>query len=90
MSLVKRPPLPPEKQTIGIRLEVAVIEKLKRYAEYLGGDVSYVVSERLKQLFDKDTNFQTWLKTHPSFAVETESSRDGSLRSDTHSVISGT
>ena len=57
MPLIKRPPTPPQKDTIALRLEVTLIEDLKRYRAFIGGDSSHVVSECLHKVFDKDAEY---------------------------------
>jgi hypothetical protein len=77
MPLIKRPPMPPKKDTIALRLEVTLIEELKRYRAFLGGDTSYVVTECLSRVFDKDSDYQKWLKEHSSLPLEAKRKRSG-------------
>jgi hypothetical protein len=50
-----------------VRLEEDVRLNLDRYAEFLGANPSYVVSEVLKLLYRKDKAFHTWLAgQHPN------------------------
>ena len=77
MPLIKRPPMPPERGTIALRLEVTLIEELKRYRAFIGGDSSHVVSECLRKVFDKDTDYHEWIKEHSSLPVEAKRKRNG-------------
>jgi len=37
-----------------------------RYAEFIGANASYVISEALKLLFKRDDEFKHWLSDHPT------------------------
>jgi len=39
---------------------------LDQYAEFIGANASYVVSEALKLLFKRDDEFKRWLGEHPT------------------------
>ncbi len=43
-----------------MRLEEEVRHNLDRYAEFIGANASYVVSEALKLLFRKDEELKRW------------------------------
>jgi hypothetical protein len=45
-------------------LEEQVRHNLDRYAEFIDGNASYVVSEALKLLFKKDDEFKRWAGQH--------------------------
>jgi len=47
-------------------LEEEVRHNLDRYAEFIGANASYVVSEALKLLFKRDDEFKRWLSEHPT------------------------
>jgi len=47
-------------------LEEEVRHNLDRYAEFIGANASYVVSEALKLLFKRDDEFKRWLGEHPN------------------------
>jgi hypothetical protein len=47
-------------------LEEEVRHNLDRYAEFIGANASYVVSEALKLLFKRDDEFKRWLSQHPT------------------------
>ena len=64
MALLKAPSKQPKTATLQVRLEESVRDNLDRYAEFIDGNVSYVVSEALKLLFRKDEEFKRWLGQH--------------------------
>jgi predicted transcriptional regulator len=65
VAILKPPPIPPKNETLQIRVEEQIKGKLHRYAEFINSSESYVVSEALKLLFRKDTEFRTWLEAQP-------------------------
>jgi hypothetical protein len=64
MAILKSPPEHPKSATIQVRLEEETRYNLDRYAEFIDGNASYVVSEALKLLFRKDKEFKHWLGQH--------------------------
>ena len=62
MSLLKAPPKQPKNATLQLRVDEDLKTKLDRYAEFIGSSESYVVSEALKLVFRKDTEFEAWLE----------------------------
>ncbi|HKW87877.1 MAG TPA: hypothetical protein VJN21_03885 [Candidatus Acidoferrales bacterium] len=66
MSLLKAPCKQPKTTTLQVRLEEEVRRNLDRYAEFIGANASYVVSEALKLLFKRDDEFKHWLSDHPT------------------------
>lgn len=66
MSLLKAPSKQPKTTTLQVRLEEEVRHNLDRYAEFIGANASYVVSEALKLLFKRDDEFKHWLSDHPT------------------------
>ncbi len=46
---------------IQVRVEDSIKLNLDKYAEFIGGNQAYVVSEALKLLFKKDEEFKHWL-----------------------------
>jgi predicted transcriptional regulator len=65
VAILKSPPTPPRNETLQIRVEEQIKAMLHRYAEFINSSESYVVSEALKLLFRKDTEFRTWLEGQP-------------------------
>ena len=64
MPLLKAPSKQPKTTTLQVRLEEEVRHNLDRYAEFIGANASYVVSEALKLLFKRDDEFRRWLSEH--------------------------
>ena len=65
MAILKSPPRPPKNETLQIRVEEEIKRKLHKYAEFISSSESYVVSEALKLLFRKDTEFKDWVEQPP-------------------------
>jgi hypothetical protein len=61
MAVLKAPPKQPKTTVVQLRLDDDAKEKLTRYAEFLDCSPSYVVTEALKHVCQKDKEFQTWL-----------------------------
>ena len=66
LSLLKAPSKQPKTTTLQVRLEEEVRHNLDRYAEFIGANASYVVSEALKLLFKRDDEFKRWVSDHPA------------------------
>jgi hypothetical protein len=60
LALLKAPSKQPKTTTLQVRLEEEVRHNLDKYAEFIGANPSYVVSEALKLLFRKDAEFNRW------------------------------
>ncbi len=61
MAVLKAPPKQPKTTVVQLRLDDDAREKLTRYAEFLDSSPSYVVTEALKLVCNKDKEFQAWL-----------------------------
>jgi len=61
MPVLKAPPKQPKTTVVQLRLDDEARMKLTKYAEFLDGSPSYVVSEALKLVCNKDREFQSWL-----------------------------
>jgi len=66
LPLLKAPSKQPKTTTLQVRLEEEVRHHLDKYAEFIGANASYVVSEALKLLFKRDDEFKRWLSEHPT------------------------
>ena len=71
MSVLKAPPKQPKTTVVQLRLDDEARTKLTKYAEFLDCSPSYVVTEALKLVCNKDKQFQFWLssqhtKTEPT------------------------
>jgi hypothetical protein len=61
MSVLKAPPKLPKTTVVQLRLDDEERMKLTKYAEFLDCSPSYVVTEALKLVCNKDKQFQSWL-----------------------------
>ena len=60
----RRPPI----EQLNIKIEEGTFLTLKLYAEFIRSDITYVVNESLKHLFNHDRGFAEWRKTRPASA----------------------
>ena len=75
MSILKAPAKHPKNATVQLRIDEELKTKLDKYAEFLESTTAYVVSEALKLVFNKDTEFREWLEsqaTNSMRSVEVE------------------
>jgi hypothetical protein len=77
LPLLKAPSKQPKTTTLQVRLEEEVRHNLDRYAEFIGANASYVVSEALKLLFKRDDEFKRWLSQHTSNINQEQVKGDG-------------
>jgi hypothetical protein len=61
MAVLKAPPKQPKTTVVQLRLDDDARDKLTRYAEFLESSPSYVVTEALRLVCNKDKDFQAWL-----------------------------
>lgn len=67
MTVLKAPPKQPKTTVVQLRLDDDARMKLTKYAEFLDCSPSYVVTEALKLVCNKDKEFQSWLLgQHPN------------------------
>jgi hypothetical protein len=78
LPLLKAPAKQPKTTTLQVRLKEEVRHHLDKYAEFIGANASYVVSEALKLLFKRDNEFKRWLSEHP-ININQESAKGGAL-----------
>jgi predicted transcriptional regulator len=76
LPLLKAPSKQPKTTTLQVRLEEEVRHKLDRYAEFIGSNPSYVVSEALKLLFRKDAEFKRWAGQHANNQIQEQTQGD--------------
>ena len=66
MALLKPEVPKPSKRDYYIRLEERLALTLEHYAEFLGATSnSYVISQALELVFQKDADFKQWLRLNP-------------------------
>jgi hypothetical protein len=52
-----------DKDTLSLRLDRPLHERLKQYAEFIQSPKDYVMGHALSRLFRQDKEFVTWLET---------------------------
>jgi hypothetical protein len=78
MPIIPPPPRPPKKETITVRLDLEMLNELRRYAVCLNSpNFSYIVACALKKLFDDD-DWKKWVKAHPDIHLQTRGRPKGS------------
>ena len=70
MPVLKAPPKQPKTTVVQLRLDDEARMRLTKYAEFLDGSPSYVVSEALKLVCNKDKEFQSWLSSQQTNTSE--------------------
>jgi predicted transcriptional regulator len=65
-----------EKETLSLRLDRVVHERLKQYAAFIQSPKDYIIGQALRRLFEKDHEFAAWLKTHSRGAVPATDASD--------------
>lgn len=64
MPILKAPPKQSKNESLQLRVSTEFKFKLQRYAEFLEATPSYVVTEALNRIFEKDRDFKAWLEQH--------------------------
>ena len=70
MSVLKAPPKQPKTAVVQLRLDDEARMKLTKYAEFLDCSPSYVVTEALRHVCQKDKEFQSWLSDQHTKTAE--------------------
>jgi len=60
MSILKAPPEQQKNVTLQVRIDERLKAQLAQYVEFLKATESYVVSEALRHVFDRDKAFKEW------------------------------
>ncbi|MGH9711379.1 MAG: hypothetical protein ACREBQ_07965 [Nitrososphaerales archaeon] len=79
MAILKAPPAQPKNETIQLRVSQEMKLRLARYAEFIHATTSYVVTEALTRIFDKDHEFKAWLEEHPDGALALKTETESNL-----------
>jgi predicted transcriptional regulator len=58
------------RETVTLRLDTAVHERLQEYAAFIKSPKEYIVSQLLTRLFKSDKKFKAWLREHLTPAAE--------------------
>jgi hypothetical protein len=66
MPIIPAQPQVEQKDTLSLRLDHAVHERLKQYAAFIQSPKDYVIGQALRQLFRKDKDFAAWLDSLPN------------------------
>lgn len=66
MALLQKIEKRPPKETLSIRLDPNLIELLDEYCNFIGGGRQNVIQSALTYIFEKDGDFQVWLKQRKS------------------------
>ena len=89
MPIIEPPPTAPKKNTVAIRLEISLLDELRRYAAYVGTrNFSHIVACSLERVFKADAGYKAWLKAHPNFHPESKWRRNGATGSSDESAHS--
>jgi predicted transcriptional regulator len=64
-----------QKETLSLRLDRAINERLKQYAAFIHSPKDYVIGQALRRLFEKDHEFAKWLRAHDDGSVDTNAAR---------------
>jgi predicted transcriptional regulator len=60
MPIIPAQPQPEPKDTLSLRLDCVLHERLKQYCEFIQSPRDYVIGQALQQLFRKDREFAAW------------------------------
>lgn len=66
------------RERVEAKLDVALIEELERYCQYLESDRDYVVGQALELVFRKDKGFRQWLGRQPVNGAPSSTGGDAS------------
>jgi predicted transcriptional regulator len=74
MPILKAPPKQSRNESLQLRVSAEFKSKLQQYAQFLEATPSYVVTEALIRIFDKDREFKAWLEQQRDtiFAMQAE------------------
>ncbi len=79
MAILKAPPAQPKNETIQLRVSQDLKYRLTRYAEFIRATTSYVMSEALNRVFEKDRDFKAWLEEHPNAVSDSQTEVDSTM-----------
>jgi hypothetical protein len=60
MPLIPAPPATADKDTLALRVDRALHDQLRLYAEFLGSTKEYIVTSALRRVFSRDKDFIAW------------------------------
>jgi predicted transcriptional regulator len=73
MSILKAPSKQPKNAALQLRVDEELKIRLEKYSEFLDSTESYVVSEALRLVINKDAEFKEWLERNESNGKELNS-----------------
>jgi hypothetical protein len=76
MAVLKAPPKQPKSTVVQLRVDDDAREKLTKCAEFLDCSPSYVVTEALKLVCNKDKEFQAWLSGHHTMTSDSNAKEE--------------
>ena len=79
MPIIPAQPHVEQKETLSLRLDREVHERLKQYAEFIQSPKDYVIGQALRRLFRKDKDFTIWVESKPNgnHRASTDDTSDG-------------
>ena len=63
------------KERVDVKLDVALLQKLDRYCQYMESDRDYVIGTVLQVVFKKDKGFAAWLAEADRVEESSQSAR---------------
>jgi hypothetical protein len=79
MPLIPAQPTIVPRETLSVRIDRVIHERLKLYAEFIQSSKEYVISQALRQLFRKDREFAAWLEARKTPAPADDTRTGASL-----------
>jgi hypothetical protein len=74
MPIIPSQPQLEHKDTLSLRLDHAVHERLKQYADFIQSPKDYIIGQALRRLFRKDKEFTAWIEARESSGQSQSSS----------------
>ncbi len=62
MPLLKPPSPKADRVTLQLRVQKPFLEQVELYAEFIGADKEYVITQPVSRLLKRDQEFQRWLQ----------------------------
>lgn len=66
MPIIPAQPQVEPKDTLSLRLDRVLHERLKQYCEFIQSPKDYVIGQALRRLFRKDKDFTVWVESRPN------------------------
>jgi hypothetical protein len=62
MAIIAKEIIPPKKEQATVRLNPEVMTQLEAYCRFISSSSNHVVERALLHVFNRDREFQTWLR----------------------------